>query len=71
MNSNDRADRVIYQFDVFRLDPAERQLLRDGRPIPLTSKAFQTLLFLVRRSGHLVDKSAFFRRPEVFPEAPF
>ena len=57
MNSLDRTDRVIYQFDGFRLDPRERQLLRDGCPIPLTDKAFQTLLLLVRRSGHLVDKS--------------
>jgi DNA-binding winged helix-turn-helix (wHTH) protein/tetratricopeptide (TPR) repeat protein len=57
MNSLDRTDRVIYQFDGFRLDPRERQLLRDGSPVPLTDKAFQTLLLLVRRSGHLVDKS--------------
>ncbi|MDQ3753402.1 MAG: winged helix-turn-helix domain-containing protein, partial [Acidobacteriota bacterium] len=39
-----------------RLDPAERQLLRDGAPVPLTPKVFETLVVLVERSGHLVEK---------------
>jgi len=28
--------------------------LRDGQPVALTPKAFETLLTLVRRSGHLM-----------------
>lgn len=46
-----------YEFDSFRLIPGEGLLLRDGEPVPLTPKAFETLLFLVRRRGHLVQKS--------------
>lgn len=46
----------LYEFGPFRLDPTERLLLRDGHPIPLTPKAFDLLLVLVQRSGHLVEK---------------
>jgi DNA-binding winged helix-turn-helix (wHTH) protein/Flp pilus assembly protein TadD len=48
--------RNIYEFGPFRLDPAEKTLWRDGQPVPLTPKAFDTLLILVERSGHLVEK---------------
>jgi len=30
----------IYEFGQFRIDPDERLLLRDGKPVPLTPKAF-------------------------------
>ncbi len=46
----------LYEFGPFRLDTVERQLLRQGQPVPLTPKAFETLLVLVKRSGHLVGK---------------
>ncbi len=48
--------RHVYEFDAFRLDPAERLLLHNGAPVPLTSKVFETLVVLVERSGHLVEK---------------
>jgi len=48
-------DRV-YEFGQCRLETADRLLLRDGKPVPLTPKAFETLLALVRRSGHVVKK---------------
>ncbi len=47
---------LVYEFDAFRLDPAERQLLCDGQPVPLTPKVFETLVVLVERGGHLVEK---------------
>ena len=50
-------DEYIYEFGPFRLDPAEHLLLCDGKPVPVTAKAFHTLLVLVRNCGHLVDKS--------------
>jgi DNA-binding winged helix-turn-helix (wHTH) protein/TolB-like protein/Flp pilus assembly protein TadD len=50
------AVKHLYAFGPFRLDPAERLLLRDGQPVPLTPKTFDTLVALVERSGHLVDK---------------
>src|SRR5437016_6082380 len=46
-----------YEFGPFQLISIERQLLRDGSPVPITDKAFETLLALVGRSGHLVEKS--------------
>jgi TolB-like protein/Tfp pilus assembly protein PilF len=45
-----------YRFGPFRLDVAERQLLRDGRHVPLTSKVFDILLLLVQNSGRVVLK---------------
>src|SRR5215510_7111864 len=47
----------FYQFDQFRLDPAERLLRRDGQPVSLTPKAFDVLVYLVEHHGHLVEKS--------------
>lgn len=47
----------LYEFGPFRIDSAERLLLRDGHPVPLTTKAFDTLLVLVEKRGHLVDKN--------------
>ena len=46
----------LYEFGPFRLDTVEKVLLRDGEPVPLTPKAFDTLVALVQRSGHLVKK---------------
>src|SRR5262245_52492881 len=46
----------IYEFGPFRLDAAELLLLRDGEAVPLTPKAFDLLLALVERHGHLLEK---------------
>jgi len=46
----------IYQFGAFRLDVGERRLLRDGEPIPLRLKVFDTLRVLVENAGRLVTK---------------
>jgi TolB-like protein/DNA-binding winged helix-turn-helix (wHTH) protein/Tfp pilus assembly protein PilF len=46
----------LYEFGPFRLDPRQRLLLRDDKPIPLQPKAFETLLVLVRNSEKLVSK---------------
>jgi Tol biopolymer transport system component/DNA-binding winged helix-turn-helix (wHTH) protein len=46
----------FYDFENFRVDPGERVLLRDGKPVPLTPKAFQMLMILVENHGHIVDK---------------
>ncbi len=60
----------MYEFGPFRLDPLERVLLRDGQPVPLTPKAFETLLVLVERSGHVVEKGDLMQRvwPDTFVE---
>ncbi|MEK6320813.1 MAG: winged helix-turn-helix domain-containing protein [Acidobacteriota bacterium] len=46
----------IYEFGTFRLDTAERLLLCNGETVPLTPKAFDTLVVLVQKSGHVVGK---------------
>ena len=44
------------EFGPFRIDTIERLLLRDDQPVPLTPKAFDTLLLLVENSGHVLEK---------------
>ena len=45
-----------YRFNSFLLDVAERRLFRDNSPVQLTPKAFDVLVYLVERGGHLVLK---------------
>jgi len=59
-------DCHLYEFDNFRMDVAERSLLRNGTPVQLTPKAFDTLLVLIMRSGHLVEKDELLK--EVWPD---
>ena len=58
-------NRRLYEFGSFRLEPAERRLLRDGEEVPLPPKAFDLLVVLVSRSGHLVSKEDLLK--EVWP----
>ena len=46
-----------YQFGSFCLEVRQRLLSRDGVPVPLTPKAFDTLLLFVRHAGDLLDKA--------------
>src|SRR5205085_8689586 len=41
----------------FTLDPDRRVLLREGAPVALTPKTFETLALLVRNSGRVVGKA--------------
>ena len=56
----------VFEFGEFTLAPEERLLLRGEEPVPLTAKAFDVLVALVRRSGHLVTKDDLLR--EVWPD---
>jgi DNA-binding winged helix-turn-helix (wHTH) protein/Tol biopolymer transport system component len=60
----------IYEFGSFRLEPAERKLLRGNEAVALTPKAFDTLHLLVRNSGHLLEKDELIRMlwPDSFVE---
>jgi DNA-binding winged helix-turn-helix (wHTH) protein/TolB-like protein/Tfp pilus assembly protein PilF len=51
-----RKKQRIWEFGPFRLDETERLLLRDGEPVGLTPKVFDTLVALLERSGRLVEK---------------
>src|SRR6266508_4295838 len=62
--------RHLYEFGPFRLDATERLLLRDEHHIPLTPKAFETLLVLVEHGGHVIDKDELMKKvwPDSFVE---
>jgi DNA-binding winged helix-turn-helix (wHTH) protein/Tol biopolymer transport system component len=54
----DQISTPDYEFDGFRLDTALQILFAPtGDPVPLPSRAFETLKYLVERSGELVDKA--------------
>ena len=54
--------RRVYEFGGFRLEPTERLLLRDGKPVALTPKVFDTLVFLVENAGRLITKNEFLKQ---------
>jgi eukaryotic-like serine/threonine-protein kinase len=54
-------------FGLFTLDAAERLLLKDGRVVPLTPKAFDLLAVMVRNAGRLLSKDELIK--EVWPDA--
>ena len=59
-------DKEIYEFGPFSLDPYERVISRDGTPLPLTPKVFDTLLCLVRNRGRLLTKDELLK--EIWPD---
>jgi DNA-binding winged helix-turn-helix (wHTH) protein len=59
------AEDQVFAFGEFTLSPKERLLLCGHQPVPLTPKAFDLLVALVRRSGHLITKDDLLR--EVWP----
>ena len=63
-------NRHLYQFGPYHIDTAERRLLRGDQPIPLTPKAYDTLLALVENAGHGLKKDELMRRvwPDTFVE---
>lgn len=60
----------FYVFADFRLDLGERQLFREGSPVPLPPKVFETLLALVEDAGHILEKEELMARlwPDTFVE---
>jgi len=67
MNENNQG---FYEFGPFRLDPVNRVLLRDGRPVALTPKMLEILLLLIEHRGQVVEKEEIMRTvwPDVFVE---
>ena len=63
--------KTVYEFGPFRLDVEQHSLFRDGQLIPLTPKALGTLLLLVEKKGHLVEKDELMKRvwPDTFVES--
>jgi TolB-like protein/DNA-binding winged helix-turn-helix (wHTH) protein/Tfp pilus assembly protein PilF len=55
----DQTSTPSYEFEGFRLDTVLQVLFSPtGEPVALPSRAFETLRYLVERSGELVDKSS-------------
>jgi Tol biopolymer transport system component/DNA-binding winged helix-turn-helix (wHTH) protein len=51
-----RQKKHFYEFGPFRVDTLKRRLLREGHPVPLTPKAFDTLIVLVEHSRQDLEK---------------
>jgi len=51
------SDNKLYEFGAFRLDSAERVLMRGKEVVVLPPKVFDTLLILVKKEGRVVSKS--------------
>ena len=62
-----RDPNAIWLFGPFCLDPEQRVLLRDGKPIALTSKAFEILHLLVENHGRGLSKEEMMR--QVWPDS--
>ena len=56
----------MYQFGPFALDPTERVVLRDGTPLIVTPKVFDTLLCFVRNPGRVLTKDELLK--EIWPD---
>lgn len=57
---------LSYEFEQYRLDPTQRLLTRDGQSIPLTPKATDILLILLKHAGQVVEKEKLIN--EVWPD---
>ena len=62
LESKQQAAQRHYTFGPFRLDVADQRLTRDGVPVPLPPKEFDTLLCLVEARGRLVTQQELLAR---------
>src|SRR4051794_32189139 len=62
------AEKQVYEFDGFRVDPVRRRLLKGGEQVSLTPKAFSILIVLLENRGEVVEKEELIRRiwPDTF-----
>lgn len=61
MSSTGSTSNSSFEFEDYVLKPSERLLLRNGKPVPLKAKVFETLLTLVRHHGHVLSKEDLMR----------
>ncbi len=62
--------KVLYEFDSFRLNPADHSLVCGEKPVSLTPKSFDILVTLIERNGQLVTKDELMKKiwPDSFVE---
>ncbi len=53
---------MVFDFEPFQLDVAERRLVRSGELVPLRGKVFDTLCLLVENHGRLLRKDELMQR---------
>jgi DNA-binding winged helix-turn-helix (wHTH) protein/TolB-like protein len=60
----------FYEFGPFLLDTIQHALLKEGRPVALTPKTYDTLLVLVQNSGRMLSKEELMKAlwPDSFVE---
>lgn len=60
----------VYEFGDFRLETAERRLFRQGVPVAMAPRVFDTLVLLVENSGRLLSKDELMQKlwPDTFVE---
>ncbi len=65
-----RQIKTVYGFGPFRLDVTGGHLLRNGKAVPLTAKAFEILRVFVENNGQLLDKDTLLKTvwPDTFVE---
>lgn len=70
MSAGEQQPNMLYQFGPFRVDPEKQILSRDGQAVPLTPKAFQILVVLLRHGPETVSKEDLMKAvwPETFVE---
>src|SRR6266567_903163 len=54
--------KPIYAFGPFEVDTSKRLLMREGQPIPLMPKTFDTLIVLMENSDRVLDKDELIER---------
>jgi eukaryotic-like serine/threonine-protein kinase len=62
--------KELYEFGPFIVDPGNRTTLRDGTPLAMTPKVFDTLVYLIRNRGRLLSKDELLKGiwPDAFVE---
>jgi len=65
-----QSGRQLFEFGPFRVDPEKQTLVRDGKSVALTPKAFQLLLALLRHCNQTVTKDELMKLvwPDTFVE---
>jgi len=57
----------LYAFGAFRLDADKRELLREGSPVPVASKAMDVLLILIENAGQVLERAELIKK--VWPDS--
>jgi Tol biopolymer transport system component/DNA-binding winged helix-turn-helix (wHTH) protein len=60
-------EKRLYEFGPYRLNPQEHVLVRAGEIIPLTPKALDLLIALVKQNGHVLTKDELMK--QVWPDS--